>query len=493
VKAFLTLAMLGSGLTMGQPLTYHVTQGCQQAYRYVVDLRFPQADSLLKEEEKTGNVIPLFIRTKMYFLQAFISEERSDYDRFIKFRNRLLDRLQKETPAASPYFLMIKSETAFCNAALKFKNNELLTAAYEFRKAYRMIQENKRRYRHFAENNKVAGVMHVLIGAVPSQYRWLVSLLGFSGTIQQGMQELESLYELTLTNASLSHLQDEMIFIIAFLKWHLQNQKEQAAAMADVMTRSSSPILHFGAASIYLYNGDNDKIIALLDGRTYPPDIHPLIYLDYLLGTALLNKGDYRADIYFKNYISQFRGTSFVRSAIQKTGWIAFLQGDTATYLKAMQQIIQVHGDFTDEDKQALQEARSRLLPHADLLRARLFFDGGYYHQSLKTLATLKTDQLTTLRDQIEYIYRLARVYDKFNDREKAIRYYLETIRIGRDKSWYFAANSALMLGQLYEREKDFNRAAHYFRQCIDMRNHDYENSLEQKARAGLNRIARND
>ncbi len=484
--------MLWSGTSAGQPVVYHFTERCQQAYRYVVDLRFHQADTLLKEEEKTGNIIPLFIRTKMYFLQAFISEENRDYERFLVLKNQLLNRLQGQTPAASPYFLIIKSETAFCHAALKFKNNELLTAAYELRRAYRMIQENRKRYRHVAENNKVAGVMHVLIGAVPSQYRWLASLLGFSGTIEQGMQELENLHALTLKDASLSHLQDEMLFIIAFLKWHLQNQKEQAAMLADVMSRSSSPALHFGAASIFLYNGDNDKVIDLLEGRTYPEDTYPLIYLDYLLGTALLNKGDYRADAYFKNYITQFKGTSFVRSAIQKTGWVAFLKGDTTAYLKAMEQILQSEGDFTDEDKQALQEARSRMMPQADLLQARLFFDGGYYHQSLKILATLKTDQLLSLRDQIEYIYRLARVYDKFNDREKAIRYYLETIRIGRDKTWYFAANSALMLGQLYEREKDFNRAAHYYRQCIEMRNHDYENSLEQKARAGLNRIARN-
>ncbi len=67
----------------------------------------------------------------------------------------------------------------------------------------------------------------------------------------------------------------------------------------------------------------------------------------------------------------------------------------------------------------------------------------------------------------------------------------METIRLGKNETWYFAANSALMLGQLYENEKDFNKAAYYYNLCIDMKNHEYENSIEQKAQAGLNRTGK--
>lgn len=428
---------------------------------------------------------------KRLFLQTFISEESGDFAQFKEARNEALNKIGSGDEKRSAFPLYFKSETALCYAILKIKFNEMLSAGYEFRKAYKLSEENIKRNPAFIQNNKTAGLMHALIGAVPSKYKWLITLLGFSGTIEGGMSELEKLYAQSKTDNAIAYLKDEMLFITGFLKWHIQNRKDEALKMADEMSLSDSPLLHFGASSIYMYKGENEKILKLLNGNTNQPGHFRLLYLEYLLGTAMLNKTDTKSEEHFDQYINQFKGTSFVRAALQKKGWALLLQGDTAGYLKAMKQIIAAKGDFTDEDKQALTEARNQIIPHSGILRSRLLFDGGYYKESLKILASLKTSSLTSAKEQVEYIYRLARVYEKLNDREKAIRYYMETIRLGKNETWYFAANSALMLGQLCESEKDFNKAAHYFNMCIDMKNHEYENSIEQKAQAGLNRIGK--
>lgn len=472
---------------------YDFNQNCRNAYRLIIDFRFDESEILLSKEMDAApdNIVPYYIRMKRLFLQTFISEEADDFSTFKAAREELLKKLESADEKFSPYPLHFKSETALSYAILKIKFNELLTAGNEFRKAYKFSEENIKRYPSFIQNNKTSGVMHALIGAVPSKYKWLVNLLGFSGTIEEGMNELENLYSQSKSNNALHYLKDEMLFITGFLKWHIQNKKEEALAMADEMSVSESPLLHFGAASIYMYKGDNEKVIKLLGGSTIKPGRYRLLYLDYLLGNALLNKTDMSAEYHFDEYITYFKGTSFVRSTIQKKGWLALLQGDTSEYKKSMQQILSAKGDFTDEDKQALTEAKNKIIPHAGILRSRLLFDGGYYKEALKILASLKTSTLSSAREQVEYIYRLARVYEKLNDREKAIRYYLETIRLGKNQTWYFAANSALMLGQLYENVNDFAKASHYYNLCIDMKNHEYENSIEQKAQAGLNRTVK--
>lgn len=472
---------------------YDFNENCQTAYQLVIAFRFDESEWMLKKEisAQPDNAVPYFIRMKRNFLQTFISEEAGDFTRFKDARDVLLKQLAAGDEKNSPYPLYFKSETALCYAILKIKFNEMLSSGYEFRKAYKLVTENIKMHPSFLPNNKTAGVMHALIGAVPSKYKWLVSLLGFSGTIEGGMNELEKLYVQSKTDHSMAYLKEEMLFLTGFLKWHIQNHKEEALQMADAMSLSDSPLLRFGAASIYMYKGENDKVIKLLNGNTYQNGRFRLLYLEYLLGAALLSKTDTNSVEHLNQYTNNFKGTSFVRAAYQKKGWEALMKGDTSTYLKAMQQVIAANGDFTDEDKQALFEARNKIIPHAEILRSRLLFDGGYYKEALRILASIKTSTLNSAREQVEYIYRLARVYEKLNDREKAIRYYMETIRYGKNESWYFAANSALLLGQIYENEKDFNKAAYYYDLCIDMKNHEYENSIEQKAQAGLNRTGK--
>ena len=66
---------------------------------------------------------------------------------------------------------------------------------------------------------------------------------------------------------------------------------------------------------------------------------------------------------------------------------------------------------------------------------------------------------------------------------------YQKTIDLGRNTNYFFAAKSALQLGIIYEKNANNTKAVFYFNECIAMEDHEYEQSLEQKAKAGLNRL----
>ncbi|MBX7204045.1 MAG: hypothetical protein K1X81_01345 [Bacteroidia bacterium] len=50
-------------------------------------------------------------------------------------------------------------------------------------------------------------------------------------------------------------------------------------------------------------------------------------------------------------------------------------------------------------------------------------------------------------------------------------------------------ANSCLRLGYIYEQQNDYPKAVYYYKKCMSYTNHEYKNSLAQKAKTGLKRI----
>ena len=89
----------------------------------------------------------------------------------------------------------------------------------------------------------------------------------------------------------------------------------------------------------------------------------------------------------------------------------------------------------------------------------------------------------------IEYFYRKGRIYDEMENIFLAKENYKKTIDLGRNTNYFFAAKSALQLGIYSRKKRRKNKAIYFFSECIAMQNHEYEQSLEQKAKAGLNRL----
>ena len=69
------------------------------------------------------------------------------------------------------------------------------------------------------------------------------------------------------------------------------------------------------------------------------------------------------------------------------------------------------------------------------------------------------------------------------------INYYKNSYEKGEKSNLYFAPNSALNIGLLYEKNNDLGNAKIYFKKCLDMSGFRYEKSIHRKAILGLGRI----
>ncbi len=74
------------------------------------------------------------------------------------------------------------------------------------------------------------------------------------------------------------------------------------------------------------------------------------------------------------------------------------------------------------------------------------------------------------------------------NDPDNAIHFYKSAIEKGENLTEYFAARAALQIGLIYEHKGQFSKAIEYFNTCIAMKNHAFKNSLDQKAKSGIQR-----
>lgn len=471
------------------------TSGCLDAYESANRFDFTKADGLLKKEkrEKPGNLIPLLIEGRVDFLHIFALEETDRLEGMKKANQARLSAFGKDR-SGSAYRRLCMAEMYLLQGMARLKAAEYFGAVYDIRKAYRLLEENRRMYPSFLPNLKGLGFLHALIGAIPENFRWVKGLLGVEGSIPAGLRELGMLHRATLTDPSLHYLQEESAVLLTVLGLNLGKEKNYETMrnrLNNVGEITQRPLLCYALVGVYQNAGENDSVLVLLRQMRLERGPYRLPHLYYLEGNALLQRHDRAARNCYQTYLNRFKGKSYTLAVRQRIAWSHLILNDADGYREEMKWLknITMTDALTDEDKAALEESKNGKTPNVTLLRARLYFDGGYYSSALQEIAGKPLSAFPDMRDQLELTYRLARIFEKQGKYAKAIEYYGLTLKNGENQPWYFAANSALLLGQLHEESGRPDLAGQYYRKALELRNHEYQNSIDQKAKAGLSRL----
>ncbi len=470
--------------------SFELNERAQQAYIQIIRLKLDEGKRLLDEEQRMnpGNALPLLYYNYLDFLKAFISEEKKDFETFGSNTEKRLDRLNDEND--SPFLLCSRAEMLLQDAMLRIKFREFVSAAWEIRQAYQLIQKNEKLYPSFLLNKKTAGFLHALVGAIPKNYHWLVQLAGMKGTIPQGISELNDLLK-EIEGTPYKIYKEEILFYLASLQTAFSMNEKTSSSLIERMKpfSSQSLLMRYFVSNLQMKDGGNDDALQTLLDSMSLPGTFSFYFLNYKTGMAKLRKLDFTAEKDFQNFTLHFHGINYIRSAYQKLAWIYLLQGDQEKYSEFIGKCKISGSDFTDEDKDATAEATRNEIPNVILLRARLLFDGGYYLRALSEIKGKTLENFPRFKDQLEVTYRFARILDKMDQDDRAVEYFEQTIKNGSSSRFYFAANAALLLGNIFEAKHDFDKAKKYYTQCLSMRHHEYQNSIDQKAQAGLERL----
>ena len=464
---------------------------CKDIYSLIIQLKFDKADLILEEEKKENpnNSLVYFIENYSDYLKTQIGEEKKDFELLKKNKDRRLSFIINDK-SSSPWYLYTQAEIYLQCAASRIKFGEFFIAAFEIKKSYKLNQKNNNLYPDFIPNKKTLGLLYTTIGSVPEKYHWILSTIGIEGNINSGLELMSEAIQEMKTSKKFKIMLEETYFLYSFLKMNLDNNKDDLKKLLSEIKDKNNLLLNFASNRIASKLGQNELAIKILENRKLEKDHYPFLYLDYLLAINKQNKMDNSCIEHFENFIYNFKGKNYMKSALMRMSWHSHINNNNEKYEYYKNMINSFDGNQVDADREAQSYYNNSKAPHINLHKARLFFDGGYSKLALEELQKIKSPTLLNdSKNNLEYYYRLGRCMEQMENYELAIKHYNKTIKSGSKEHYYFAAKSALQIALIYEKNKKYKEAEIYFNICIDMKNHQYEQSLEQKAKAGLNRL----
>lgn len=489
LKLFFFTFLALSHISLSAAVRYEITPEIEAIYQDIWEMNFEQADIAVANVliEDPDNFMVLLMADYIDFSKIFVADDLSYINEYIADVDERISKIS-DNECASPYFYFVRAELYLHRALARTKNGSNIKAGWDINRANKLLNQCKKEYPDFRHVDKSLSVIHALMGSIKGVQKTFIKLLtSLDGSIEQGIDEIESLSKWNTHHHSL--WSNEIVMVHALMLGHIQKDWTSALQVIHEIdeVKKKTPLGRFLIATTAIRAGQNETALTwlLLEANN-----EKFQYLEYLLGDALLYKGDQNATRHFQRFLSNHKGQSFLKAAHQKMAWASLIfNNDQVAYEKSMQKILTLGNTQTGADQQAQFAAETKSMPNTVLLQARLFYDGGYFEEALSLLKNFDLNSRAKL-EKIEYHYRIARVYEKLSEIEKSIGHYEQAVKEGKDDKRYYACNSALQLAHIYFKKNSFIRAREYIDQALKMKPSERRSDLHQEARLLKDRMS---
>lgn len=455
-------------------------------------LRTEEAYNWLKKEQQQhpDNLLVPYLEDYGDCLQLLFNGNVAEYDSWKHRQDERLS-LMETGDRKSPWYLFSKANINLHWALVHLRFGDNFIAGIRFRKSFMQLKENKRLFPHFEEQNVLLGLEQCVAGAIPEQYKWLGNLIGLKGDVNKGITVLAQ-YLNAHQDGNTALYEEAMIYYV-YLKFYLQSAPETAwkFVTAPGYNESGNLMRCFVKANLALNYRKADIAYDILTKAASTEGYEQFPIFQYECAEALLHRLDFNCAGYYSAFLKNYKGRHFIPDAWMKMAWVAYLQGNSRQASYFLQQIRRHQNVLTDADKQARRFAEQPTWPLTELLKVRLLIDGGMYKKALAQIQAIRIPQLTRTGDLLEYHFRYGRIFEELQQYDKALSHYTTTVSAGRNERDYYAARAALHKGLIYERNGKPDEAAVQFNDCLSMRNHDFQSSIDQLAKAGLSRLGK--
>lgn len=457
--------------------TWTFDDNTQQAYNLVLELRIDEALQRLPEPRTAQEN---YVVSLAQALELILTEDAEKYE---AYNTEYENRLGKRSKSALQDDLFLQAEIRLQWAFVYIKFGHEIDAAWNLRQAYLNVQDCRNKFPSFTPLNKTSGVLEILIGSVPEKYNWVLGLMGMQGSIEKGIKEIESLRKEENT------FKREADLLYAIIQGYVFQDTDQAVnEIKSIQSQyPENRLVNFIAASMLIKNAQSEDALNVLLKLEETNGGIPLTFAYYLKGEVYLHKAEYLNSITsFRWFINNYKGQNCVKDAWYKIGLCYWLNGNSNDAGEIFKQAKTLGKEDAEADKYAARCLADNELPNIALSKVRYHTDGGYYDLARMEINAIGSDDLPTKRDQIEYVYRKARLAHKTGDFDQAKNFYKETITLSGEAPWYFAPNASLQLGYLTLADGDTTAARGYFEQAKDYPRHEYKNSIDSKAKTAL-------
>jgi len=430
-------------------------------------------------DKVASDPVSVYLKHLQYTINYLITEDENILDSLESSEDGFITTISEN--CKDPYKTFYLAEIRLRNAFISAKTGSELTASWQLRQAFKMLDENISEYPTFTSQYKTMGLLHILLGSVPEKHQWVIELLGMQGNIKGGLDELKMVSE----KDDFFRLEAKIYSLIidAFLLNKADNASKEILNLLNDYPQNE--LITYLAISVLLKNNDAKSALNVLEEIKI--DKNPLLY--YQAGEIYLQSGDYnRAESYYRKFLNEFKGQNFLKDTYYKlflTQWLANNESSALNYYTLAQNTGQ---KLIEADKHANSVLRSDEFPNPSLMKVRLFTDGGYILKADSMLNYLSMKSFTSYKDKTEFLYRQARLKHKQNHIEKARLNYLKVLS-RQFNGEYFIPNSSLQLGYIMQEQGKTEVSKKYFEKTLTYKGYQYESSIKNKAKSALKLI----
>jgi tetratricopeptide (TPR) repeat protein len=489
-KSLLLLLFTCASLLLHAQKVFDFTPTCEQAYKEIVALKIKSGQQLVAaaRRENPNNLIPEMLESYIDFFVLFFTEDPAEFKLRKSNFGKHLDAID-DGPESSPFYLYCKGVVHLHKALSGVKFGERFNAALDFRKAFIEIKDNRSDFPQFTPNEMIFGPLQVAVGSIPQGYKWVSNLLGMKGSVTGGMKN-ERGFIFGKDNYS-RLFSAEATFYYCYMMFYIENKQEEAVNFINTskLDLVNNHLLAYMAVNLNVNSKHPNVAESIINNRNKSADYLSTHVWEFEMSYAKLYHLELaEAARGFDHFTKTFKGNFYLKDALQKLSWCYYLQGNMAAAEATRKLILSRGNTETDADKKALKDAKTGVFPNPVLLKARLLNDGGYHKEAYAVLEGKKSTDFPDPVQQLEFIYRVARIYDDLGYDDKAIPAYENVIRQGIERKEYFAARAALQIGYVLEKQGKKAQAIAYYQKCLDMDDHEYKDSIDQRAKSGIAR-----
>ncbi|WP_286746834.1 MULTISPECIES: tetratricopeptide repeat protein [Roseivirga] len=413
------------------------------------------------------------------FVYLIFHESDSAYEALKPLEDQRLKAISKASDQ-SAWKGFVEAELKLQWGFLKLKYGDEWGAFWAIRSANKSIERNLKAHPDFQLNHRTRGLLQILFGVTPENYRWVFNLFGMRGTVNDGLNQLKQVPN-THSMQSL-----ESAIILGMVYSHLLENFSMAPSFIANHKWSNTPLASYFQGIIMAKSHRAEEARQLFyQVRSKVP------FAAYLLGETYFQQGKYTEAIdHFSSFIQSFKGASYQKDALLKMGLSAKFMNRPSEFNHYIRQAKEKGSSGTEIDKNAEKILENLGQTHWPMLQLRFAIDGGFYEFSQSLIESIEREPLTELL-QVELTYRKARMAHLQNRSKTAIELYRAVIdKAEMIEESYYAPNAFLQLGYLQQQQGQNTMAKMYFERVLSFKKHPYKSSLDSKASLALSQLS---
>ena len=486
---FAILFTLSPAISKAAQYHYTYNDNCNKAYHQCLAMNFEEGRATLIKELMADpyNLMATYLADYEDFIVLMLNSDAKEYaERKHNMDSRLA--LLEKGDEKSPWFKFCRAGIYLHWTIVHLRFGEYYSAASMFKKSYSLLKENQKLFPDFEYNLTFAGIEESVVGSLPNNYKWIASVFGMSGSIKEGMDKLGQFLK---THTDNQPLRRETQFYYVYTGFYFSSKQKEIWNYVNGPDFADNSNLLNAVVKTFVgldYN-KSDEVLKVIREAQNNKNFGNYPYLQYQHGMALLTALDSGCVRYFNEFLKRNKSELHIKDAWQKLAYYYWMtdRRDKAEACRA--HIAEGGSTQTDVDRQAMRFADNGVWPNPKLLQARMLLEGGYYTRAFEVLAAMGKGEHLADADKAEYYYRLGRVYEESGEHDKAIEYYRYAVKAGTGRKEQYAARAALHIGKVYEALGQKAKAESAYEEALSLPDHDFQNSIDMQAKAGLNRL----